>query len=160
MHDKHRFDNVIYKYQKRSSDPDPKSIHAELLFWDGAMYSSSGRGGLFAGHGLWPGVGTRFIKYSDIEPHKWRFHNLDITEQEEDRIRFNCEDQKSMRYDWLGIIGQPLPFNVQSPWAAYCSEKCNDEICKVVKRIMHKRKMRPSEIVKWYKAEGLILPVE
>jgi len=154
--DKYKFDDLTCWYQKRSGDPDPESIHGELIFRDGAMYSSSGRGGLFAGHGLWPGVGTRFIHLRDIEPHKWKRYPLLISRKKEDQIREDCESQKPLAYDWLGILGQPLPGNIQWPWAVYCTETCNDKICHRIKTILYKPKMRPGEILDWYRAEGLI----
>lgn len=157
LDDDHNFDNRIYEFQIKKKDPDPESIHFELLFRDGAMYSSSGRGGLFSGHGLWPGIGTRWINIDEIERHKWEIYPLEISYIEEDQIRRNCERRKPQAYDWLGIFGQPLPGNIQWPWAAYCTEVGNDEICKVKTNILHKRKIRPGEIVSWYKAEGLII---
>ncbi len=155
LDDDHHFDDVIYKFQKKMDDPDPESVHFELLFEDGAMFSSSGRGGLFAGWGLWPGVGTRWIHSNELDPIKWKVYHLNFSKQEEAKLRRNCERRKPMRYDWLGIIGQPLPGNIQWPWAGYCSEVGNDEICRV-KPILHKKKIRPGEIVSWYQAEGLI----
>jgi hypothetical protein len=154
--DDHKFDDVIWKFQKKMKDPDPESVHMELLFDDGAMFSSSGRGGMFAGHGLWPGIGTRFIHINDIEANKWKFYDLNITAEQEKRIRINCEKRKPMRYDWLGIIGQPLPFNLHSPWAAYCSEVGNDEICKVMTEVWYRPKLRPGEVLAHYQGQELI----
>lgn len=156
LYDKHKYDNVIYKFQKRLGDPDPESIHTELLFDDGAMFSSSGRGGFFSGHGLWPGIGTRFIDYKDIEPEKWRLYHLDIPPETESLIRASCEVLKPRAYDWLGIIGQPLPFNIQLGWMAYCSEICNERICDFLPNIEKQKKIRPGEIVAWYKKQGII----
>ena len=156
LNDDHKFDDTIFKFQKHIGDPDPESIHTELLFDDGKMFSSSGRGGFFAGHGLWPGVGTRFIDCSSIEPHKWKMYPLIISEVDESLIRASCEVLKPMAYDWLGIIGQPLPFNIQLGFMAYCSEIVNERICAIKKEIKNKRKIRPGEIVDWYKKIGLI----
>jgi len=140
------------------NDPDPESVHTEILFSDRKMFSSSGRGGLFAGHGLWPGIGTRFINFSDIEPDKWKFYPLLISEADENAIHHNCDIMQKMAYDWPGIVGQPLPFNIQLWFMAYCSEIVNDKICEVRTDILHKRKIRPGEIVDWYAGQGLIDP--
>ena len=154
--DGHKFDDRIYQYQKLVGDPDPESVHTELLFSDGAMFSSSGRGGLFAGHGLWPGIGTRFISINDIEIAKWQMYELMISRADEEFIRHGCEILQPMAYDWLGIVGQPFPGNLQLPWMAYCSEISNERVCDVVD-IENKKKIRPGEIVDWYKSQGLII---
>ena len=154
--DKYTFENTIQKYQEKAGDPRPEEIHTELLFSDRAMFSSSGRGGLFAGYGLWPGIGTRFIKFDDIEPDKWRFYPLLISATDEAGIRHDCESMKPKPYDWLGIIGQPVPGNIQLSWADYCSEVGNEKICNQMPQVERKPKIRPGQIIDWYIKQGLI----
>ena len=155
--DDHKFDDWIYQAQKRFKDPDPWSVHMELGDKT-KMFSSSGRGGLFAGHGLWPGVGTRFADRTIIDPEKWKIYPMNITEVEELAIWHWFLTQRLKRYDWTGIIGQPFPGNIQLFWMWYCSEVCHRAIwmfCRE-KPIPEMRKIRPGQVVEIYKKAGLI----
>lgn len=147
------FENVIYKYQKLAKDPRPEEIHTEWLFGDGKMFSSSGRGGLFAGHGLWPGIGTRYINYSRIELPKWKIYRTNISEKEEKQIRANCDRILGLRYDWLGIIGQPL--SIQAWWMWYCSESINHTAA-LEKIAEPNNRIRPGQIIESFENQGII----
>ena len=155
--DDHKVDDLIYQAQKWFKDLDPWSVHMEIGDKD-RMFSSSGRGGLFAGHGLWPGVGTRFEDRSIIDPEKWEIYPMDVTEVEEAGVFRWFETQIGKRYDWTGIIGQPLPGNIQLGWMWYCSEVGHRGVWKYCKEkpIPEMKKIRPGQVVEIYKKAGLI----
>jgi hypothetical protein len=151
LDDSHKFDNVIYRYQKFAKDPRPDEIHSELLFDDGDMFSSSGRGW----SGWIPGIGTRFIHYSDIELEKWRIYNLIISGKDEVVIKDLCFELLGRYYDWLGILGQPVPFNFQITKWFYCSEVCN-HVLTIPKIAEVNKKLRPGCIVDSWIRQGII----
>ncbi len=122
--DKHRFENIIFEHQQDT--PDPHTTHVEWIFYLNdrtVLYSSSGRGGFFSGHGLWPGVGTRFINLSDIEPRKWKIDECQATDDQIQTLYDICLARIGKPYDWLGVIGKALPFNIQLDQAVYCNEE-------------------------------------
>ncbi len=155
--DKYYFESAIQRFQEWKGDPDPDSIHIELAS-DKWMFSSSGRGGIFAGHGLWPGEGTRVKDRYIIEPKKWDIYHLNITEVEENATWNWCLDQVGKAYDWTGIIGQPFPGNIQLGWMWYCSEITHRAVylfCKE-KPIPEMKKIRPGQVKEIYEKAGLI----
>jgi len=156
--DGHKFDNIIYQAQKRFGDPDPESVHVELRNTGGSMFSSSGRGGLFSGHGLWPGVGTRFEDSSIINPEKWKIYPMDVTQVEEVAIFRWCRKKLGRAYDWLGIIGQPLPGNIQFDIMWYCSEICYKACHKFLREanLPKMPKIRPGQVKAIYQKAGII----
>lgn len=149
--DKHYFDNVIYHFQKWAKDPKPQEVHSELLFSDGSMFSSTGRGW----SGIYPGVGTRFIHYNDIETKKWRTYDMTISDKDEATIKDLCTDLVARHYDWLGILGMALPFAFHSQGAFYCSEVCN-HVLAVTGIAKVNKKLRPSQIVDSFTEQGII----
>ena len=150
--DSHRFDDIIYHYQKHKGDKRPYEIHTELLFSDDMLFSSSGRGN----KGLWPGVGTRYIRLDSLDKLKWNFYPLNVSDKDEIAIRDSCDVLLGYRYDWLGILGMGLPFAIQSPWAYFCSELCNHVL--VVNNIANRKNpvIRPGQIVESYLNQGII----
>ena len=71
-----------------------KYSHAELVFADGTCFSSSGRD-----------HGARF-KHFIPDPNRWDIFELDITQEEENHIRFMAElyVKKQIAYDYFGVI--------------------------------------------------------
>ena len=120
FNNKHKFDDIIFEHQQDTAYP--HTVHVEWLF-DKLLYSSSGRGGLFSGHGLWPGVGTRFIRLADIDPEKWNIHECQATDEQIKTLYDICQARVGKPYDWPGVIGKPLPLNIQFDWAVYCNEE-------------------------------------
>jgi hypothetical protein len=156
--DSHKFDDLIFKFQEWKKDPDPETTHIELGFSDGSMFSSSGRGGFFAGHGFLPGVGTRFEDSSIIDPGKWRIDRINCTQVEEVAIMRWCKKQLYKAYDWIGIVGQPLPGNIQLGWMWYCSEVTHRACWKYLREVdlPEMKKIRPGQVAEIYKKAGLI----
>lgn len=162
--DGYGFDDKIMRFQWRMKDPDPKSIHFEWFdIKKQRMFSSSGRGGLFSGHGLWPGVGTRFERIDRIDPEKWKLFATNITELEATLMFGEAEELIGRPYDWLGIIGQRSRFNLQFNFADYCSEVCHrigySCIAKrpEAERLPYMPKIRPGQMVKIYREAKIIL---
>ncbi len=147
--DKHHFESLIYNYQRFKGLPNPEHIHMELDFGV-EMFSSTGRGK----HGIWPGKGTRFAP-SIRDAGKWNEYPLLITKKKEIELYNECQKLVGKWYDWLGIIGQPLPFNIQLDWMYYCSEACQTALarCKVIHEI---KKILPGEVVEIYRKAGII----
>ncbi len=162
--DSHRFDDWIKTFQERMKDPDPQSTHVEWGFvQQRMMFSSSGRGGLFSGHGLIPGVGTRFEDMSRIDPEKWKLFATNITELEATLMFNEAEELVGRLYDWLGILGHALPWNIQFNWADYCSEVCQriGHSCirqrPEAERLIDLKKIRPGQMVKVYQNANILL---
>lgn len=155
--DKHPHESLIQKFQEWKGDPDPQHIHMELANKD-KMFSSSGHGGIFSGHGLWPGEGTRFKNRSIIEPGKWDIYPMNITQVEEVAIMRWFKKQLGRWYDWTGIIGQPFPGNIQLGWMWYCSEITHRAVYKFCheKPIPEMKKIRPGQVKAIYQKAGLI----
>lgn len=85
--------------------------HVELVFSNGAFFSSSSRDG-----------GTRF-KFIDPDPASWDFVDLPMDDLDEFRVRCFCTGQLGKRYDWLGVFGFVFPTDPeQGHW--FCSEVC------------------------------------
>lgn len=145
LHDAHKFDNIIYGFQRLCKDPDPQYIHVELDF--GAdMFSSSGR---------CVDNGTRFVATEGLDLYKWDFFELKVTSEQEKAIRAQCHFYVGLGYDYLGIIGMGLPFNIQMGTKWYCSEICNHILaeCDIVKV---NRKIRPSQMLQSYREQGIV----
>ena len=165
--DKHKFEKIIFEHQQHT--PDPFTTHVEWIFYldKVVLYSSSGRGGLFSGHGLWPGVGTRFINFSDIEPHKWKIHDCQATDDEIKTLYDICAARLGKPYDWLGVIGKALPLNIQLDKAVYCNEELlitGAMIFKTLKEYLQETnqdparpKTLPGETLQILKNSGVIL---
>ena len=147
LHDSHRFDNVIYGFQKLCRDPDPQYIHVELDFGVD-MFSSSGRR---------KDGGVRFTPTQNLDLHKWDFYPLLITPEQEKAVRAECHYYTGLKYDYLGIIGMALPFNIQLGSKWYCSEICNHVLFRtgISDRDV---KIRPSQMLESYKEQGIIIP--
>jgi len=144
--DKHYFDNIIYGFQKWQKDSNPEHVHVELGFDDGVMFSSTGRGGFL-------GQGTRFADSNAIDLEKWDIFILKT--DKEDDIRDMCKLYCGHGYDWFGILGMALPFNLQIGFQWYCSEICNHILSKtdVVKP---NKKIRPGQILKSYTEQRVL----
>ena len=159
--DSHRFDNVIWKFQKRKGDPDPESTHCEYGFigshfgkYDSMMFSSSGRGGFL-------GKGTRFIGYK-IDKEKWKIYPMKLTIEEELELLDECISLCGKWYDWLGIVGMKLPDKVRKyvpKWFRFlilwCSEALN---CAAFRAGLAKDNpsIRPSQLLESYRKQNLI----
>lgn len=162
--DKYKFDGRIRKFQERMKDPDPESVHVEWGFvQQKMMFSSSGRGGLFSGHGLWLGVGTRFEDMSRIDPEKWKIFATNITKTESIMMYRMAERLAGKRYDWLGIIGQPFKINIHGKKSWYCSEVCHHIGYNCItqrttaERLPEMKKIRPGQMVKIYQDANILL---
>ncbi len=143
--DKHYYDDAIWAFQRLMRDPHPEHIHIELDF--GAdMFSSSGRR---------KDGGVRFTPTQDLDLHKWDFYPLLITPEQEKAVRAECHYYTGLSYDYLGIIGMALPFNIQMGTKWYCSEICNHVLFRtgIADRNV---KIRPSQMLESYKEQGLI----
>lgn len=149
LDDKHHFESLIYNYQRFKKLPNPEHIHIEWDFGE-TMFSSSGRGW----RGIVPGVGTRFVP-SIRDAGKWDTYPLLITPEKEIELYDSCQEIVGSFYDWLGIIGQPLPGNIQLGWMWYCSEACHSRLAKIGV-IEPKGKILPGEVVEIYRKAGLI----
>lgn len=155
LDDKYKFSHSIYRHQKRCGDPNPEHIHAELGK-DGQMFSSSGRGGGILGEGI------RF-KPIDIDFEKWDIYPLLITKEQEDGLWGYFHKLMRKRkfsiffgwYDWLGIIGMPLPGNIQLGFWYYCIEILNCGL-RALNIFNFNRKQRPGQTYEAYKKAGLI----
>ena len=145
LHDKHRFDNIIYGFQKLVKDPDPLYVHVELDFGVD-MFSSSGRR---------KDRGVRFVTTEGLDLHKWDFFPLNITLEQEKAVRAETHFYTGLGYDYLGIIGMALPFNIQMGTKWYCSEICNHVLFKVGVADRNV-KIRPSQILKSYREQEII----
>ncbi len=145
LHDSHRFDNIINRFQKLMRDPNPYHIHVELDFGVD-MFSSSGRR---------KNSGVRFVTTEGLDLLKWDFFNLKITPEKEKEVRAKCHFYTGLAYDYLGIIGMALPFNIQFGGKWYCSEICNHVLYEtgIVKK---NRKIRPSQMLQSYRRQGII----
>lgn len=87
--------------------------HTELVFSDGLSFSSS----------QWDG-GTRFVKI-EYETEKWDFIELEVTREEEKKIRQFCEKHNHLPYDWFAIVlAQIFHFYANKPNKWFCSEIC------------------------------------
>lgn len=87
--------------------------HSELVFSDGFAFSSS----------QWDG-GTRFKKIN-FNDGKWDLVELDLTKQEEKRVRLFCIKENGQPYDWKAIVlAQVFNFYNDNPHAWFCSEIC------------------------------------
>jgi len=71
-----------------------KYSHTELVFSDGTCFSSSGRD-----------HGARFKKIR-VNTNRWDIYELDISEEEENHIRFMAElyVKKKIDYDYAGVL--------------------------------------------------------
>ena len=147
--DGHYFDDLIYHYQRFRKLPDPNHVHAELDFGE-TMFSASGRGK----NGISLGEGTRFTK-SIRDFGKWDEYPLLITPEKEVELYEACKAIIGKKYDWLGILGMALPFNIQLGRAWYCSEIVHNRLAKVG-IIEPKAKIMPGEMLKIYRDSGLI----
>lgn len=147
--DKHHFDGLIYKYQKFRNLPNPEHVHVEWDFGE-EMFSSTGRGR----RGIWPGEGVRFTE-SIRDAGKWDIYPLIITPQQEIELYDACQELVGKWYDWFGIIGQPLPGNIQLGWMWYCSEVIHNRAAKIG-IIAPKPKILPGETLSIYQKAGLI----
>ena len=143
--DKHYFDDIIWQFQKLTRDPDPQYIHVELDFGT-EMFSSSGRR---------KDNGVRYVTTKALDLCKWDFFDLKVTPDKEREIRAETLFYTGLGYDYLGIVGMALPFNIQFGSKWYCSEVVNHVLykCSIVKK---NRKIRPSQILQSYREQGVI----
>ncbi len=161
MGDKHKFDNIIWRFQEHKKDPDPESIHVEFRFIGsqfgvraGQMFSSSGRGGFL-------GKGTRFVS-GDIDDEKWKTYHLILTAEEELRVFGECVKLCGKWYDWLGIIGMVIPKRVRKYipkfirfFMFWCSEVLNYALFRTGVA-NDNPEIRPGQMVESYRDQGLI----
>lgn len=85
--------------------------HVELVFSNGAFFSSSSRDG-----------GTRF-KFIRPDPASWDLVDVPMDDVAESLVRRFCNEQAGKKYDWLGVFGFVLPTRPeQGHW--FCSEVC------------------------------------
>ena len=88
-----------------------KYSHTELVFSDGVCFSASGRD-----HGA---------RFKDINPHpdRWDIFDLDITEEEEEHIRFMAKlyVKKKIKYDYFGAVTSGLHLCLLNK-TYFCSE--------------------------------------
>jgi len=85
--------------------------HIEIVFSDGMSFSASPREGK-----------VRFKKI-DFSPKRWVFHELEMTELEEAKIRAQAENLIGRKYDYKGIIGWfVIPIKKQENNQWWCSE--------------------------------------
>ena len=90
-----------------------KYSHCELLFNDGSWF------------GCKPNGDTKTNYRSRIINDKWDFIELNITLEEEKKIKIWCDNEVGCSYDWKGIfLSQILPFGEQSRDKWFCSEIC------------------------------------
>lgn len=145
LHDSHRFDDIIWLFQKLMRDSDPQYIHVELDFGVD-MFSSSGRR---------KNNGVRFVTTGGLDLHKWDFYPLKITTEQEKAVRAETHFYTGLGYDYLGIVGMALPFNIQLNTKWYCSEIVNHVLFRtgIADR---NRKIRPSQILKSYREQEII----
>ncbi len=150
---RHKGDSKIYRFQLKKADSRAEEIHTELCKDRKVLFSSSGRGW----RGIMPGIGTRFIDYSDIDVDKWRFYKLTIDPKLEDTILMWCRFYNGLPYDFLGILDQGLPkwLSLQNERFFYCSEVVN-HILYLVGLVERNKRLRPGQIVESYMEQGLI----
>ena len=87
-----------------------KYPHAELVFSDGYFFSSSEKDG-----------GTRFKKISQDD--NWEFIDVQVSPDQEEKIRRFCEKQAGQRYAWRAIFfAQILNFNRHRNGNWFCSQ--------------------------------------
>ena len=147
---KYRFDDLIYNYQRFRKLPNPEHIHVEWDFGE-TMFSSTARGK----NGIWPGKGTRFAP-SIRDAGKWDTYPLLIAPEKETELYDSCMEIVGKKYDWTGIIGQPLPGNIQLGWMWYCSEVLHNRAAKVGIIQPEPKKILPSEMLEIYRKAGII----
>jgi hypothetical protein len=145
LHDSHKFDNIIYGFQKLCKDPNPEYVHVELDFGVD-MFSSSGRR---------KNSGVRFVTTKGLDLHKWDFFDLKIAPKLEKAVRQQCHFYTGLKYDYLAILGMALPGCLQLGTHWYCSEICNHVLaeCGIVEV---NKKIRPSQMLESYRKQGII----
>ena len=88
--------------------------HCELVFSDGAMFSSH-----LADHG------TRYLGPRILSPNRWDILSIPMSADSEAMIRKWCDGELYCRYDWKGIFfSQLLRFQREHPEKWFCSEIC------------------------------------
>lgn len=83
--------------------------HAELIFDDGISFSSS-----------LPDHGVRF-KHITYNVQSWDFIVVNLSPENEHKVRDFCEKQQGKKYDLLGVLGFVMPLQQEKKkW--FCSE--------------------------------------
>lgn len=93
-----------------------KYSHSELVFSDGTWFSTEL---------AWP-FKTSFHRYDEQWANKhFDFIDINITAEQEQRIREFCVGEVGCAYDWKGIIlSMILPFKKADAEKWFCSEIC------------------------------------
>lgn len=88
--------------------------HVELVFSDMVAFSCAQTDSMH----------TRFQNiYFDTK--YWTLVDVNVSEEDEKKIRTWCESEVGCAYDWTGIIlSQFIPFGYQSKTKWFCSEVC------------------------------------
>ena len=91
---------------------------------------------------LKPYITLKFWQYKDMTQEQKKEWNEDL------QLELN-EPWWKRRYDFLGIIGQALPFRwtrrINNPWTKYCSERIRNRVIKILE-IYFMPHSTPSEI--------------
>jgi uncharacterized protein YycO len=92
--------------------------HVELIFSNGLWFSSSSLDN-----------GVRYTVHTNMED--WTIFDINITCEEEVRIKQWCDIQVGAEYDFLGIFRYYIPFCQQSPDKWFCSEICLEALQRI-----------------------------
>ena len=85
--------------------------HSEIVFSDGMMFSAS------------PYENVARFKPHSFTGKAWVRVDIDVTLEQEKKVRTWCEKQHGKKYDCMGVLG--FAFNVpENPNKWFCSEVC------------------------------------
>lgn len=87
--------------------------------WKGYCFSSTNRGN---------SSGVRFAPASEVldHPENWKYIEVEICSTLFTQWYNYASSQVGKQYDWLGIYGFAVPFDIDDPKKWYCSEISND----------------------------------
>ena len=131
-----RWDDKIIAFVSRGN-----YSHVELVFSDGISFSSSNRDG-----------GTRF-KYIDYNKDNWDIFDLNISPEDEGKMRLLALRLTDKEYDLIGALTSPLKLCLQNKDKYFCSEVCLTLIKEVVNKDIVPCKFTPvkmSKLIKHY----------
>ncbi len=123
---------------------DPEPQHCGDDNWDvkyaGQCFSSTTRG---------DAKGVRFAPASEVlrHPERWDYQEFEVKGKTLRIIKGWCALQVGLKYDFAGLFGFFLPFNIHNERRWYCSEVCG-YTAYLFSLIKHRKRISPRRLSK------------